>query len=177
MSSKQSGFTLIESLVSLCIVGILATVCVFAFSRSTASSRVLDSAENIRTGLQFARAEAINRNSKTIFKLSDSGWNVWLPGEILLKSKAVMIGEVSVSVSDSDGNQVESVDFGGFGRPLTEIHNSPSYPVIFKITNSGSSCDASKSDSALGCVNVVLNITGQLYTCKIGKSSVPGCPS
>jgi len=75
---RQHGFSLIELLVTIAIVGILAVMGAPTFSKWIQSAQVRTAAESISDGLQLARAEAVRRNTTLRFNLtSASGQADW----------------------------------------------------------------------------------------------------
>lgn len=73
------GFTLIELVTVVAIVGIIAALAGPAFSELTASQRVQTAAEDIFTTLLRARSEAIKQNSDSTITAAGawtSGWTV-----------------------------------------------------------------------------------------------------
>lgn len=77
--NHQSGFTLVELIVTLLIVGILATIAVPGFKSLIASNRQATSYNNILSGLKLARSEAITRREEItaeIMPKDDGGWSL-----------------------------------------------------------------------------------------------------
>lgn len=66
------GFTLIELVVSVAIVGVLLAAAAPGFSAWIANSRVRTTAESIQNGLMLAKAEAVRRNTKVQFVVTSS---------------------------------------------------------------------------------------------------------
>jgi len=76
--TRASGFTLIELMVVVTIMAISATLVGPSFSQAIANYRVRSAAESVLNGLNYARSEAVRRNSAVSFTLAGggSGWTV-----------------------------------------------------------------------------------------------------
>mgnify|MGYP001616275942 CR=1 FL=1 len=75
--SKASGFTLIEMMVAVAIMGILAAVAFPSLQTMLRNSEVRNAAESVVNGLQKARGEAVSRNANVTFGLgAGSSWTV-----------------------------------------------------------------------------------------------------
>ena len=75
--TKSFGFSLVELMVGIVIVGILVTLAMPSFQDVLRNSEVRNAAESITNGLQRARAEAVARNAKVQFVLgTGSSWTV-----------------------------------------------------------------------------------------------------
>lgn len=100
------GFTLIELMIVVSIIAIGAALAAPSFSQLIANYRVRSGAESMINGLNFARAEAVRRNTPVSFSLvaGGSGWNVGLPP---LPATTVL---QSRSNNDSQGLIVASAD-------------------------------------------------------------------
>jgi type IV fimbrial biogenesis protein FimT len=85
------GMTLIELMVTLTIMAICAALVAPSFAQITANYRVRSGAETIIHALNYARAEAVKRNTAVRFTLSGagSGWSISQvsPG-VVLQSRA-----------------------------------------------------------------------------------------
>ena len=73
MRQKNLGFTLIEALVVVTIIGILAALTVPAFTKMLERNRVKGAAESMFNDLQLARTEAIKRNQEIAVQFSGAG--------------------------------------------------------------------------------------------------------
>lgn len=75
---KSSGFTLIELMVVVAVIGILAAFSLPSYTQMIQNTRIKTAAESIQNGLQVARAEAVKRNQPVQFDLrgSDSAWTI-----------------------------------------------------------------------------------------------------
>jgi type IV fimbrial biogenesis protein FimT len=74
---KNAGFSLIELMVSVVVLGILASIAVPSFQTWIRNTQIRNAAESITNGLQRARAEAVSRNTNTTFVMgTDSSWTI-----------------------------------------------------------------------------------------------------
>ncbi len=81
------GFTLIELIVAIAVVGILVAVAVPSFASLVNGNRLTASVNELAAGIQSARMEAIRRNSRVVLCRSDNGstcnagagsWKGWI---------------------------------------------------------------------------------------------------
>lgn len=74
---QQRGLTLLELLVTISILGVLATLAVPAFTTFMTNSRLRAVADNLQSGLHVARMEALKRNETTALLILDEQ-NNWM---------------------------------------------------------------------------------------------------
>ena len=78
MVKRTGGFSLIELMVVIAILGILMSIAVPAFSEWVASQRVRDTAADIHTSLMRARNEATSRGLSVSITPASGNWaNGW----------------------------------------------------------------------------------------------------
>lgn len=70
MSYKRNGFSLVELMVTLAVIGILLALAAPYFSDWAANSRVRSTAEALQNALRKAQSEAIRRNHQTALVLT-----------------------------------------------------------------------------------------------------------
>ena len=71
------GFSLIELIIAIAIVGLVSAIAMPGYATWIKNSRVRTAAESIQNGLQIARAEAVKRNSQIEFKLDPAMNSTW----------------------------------------------------------------------------------------------------
>jgi len=125
----RRGFSLVELMVTVAVLGLLMTLAVPSFSEWIQNSRIRTAAESIQNGVQLARAEAVRRNTRIEFALvgTGGGWVVRLAGggeTIQERSGGEGAGGVVLSTVPADAT---TVVFDGLGRadtrdnPLTAV--------------------------------------------------------
>jgi type IV fimbrial biogenesis protein FimT len=68
--SDQSGFTLLELMITVAILAILAALALPSFQSVLEGRRLVGAAENLFADLQFARSESIKRNEVIRFQVT-----------------------------------------------------------------------------------------------------------
>jgi type IV fimbrial biogenesis protein FimT len=101
---KHSGVTLIELMVVLAVLAVGATLAAPSMGQIITNYRVRAAAESILNGLNFARTEALRRNTPVSFTLASagSGWTV----QQVSSGTALL----SRSNNDSPGTAIASVN-------------------------------------------------------------------
>lgn len=119
---QQRGFTLIEVLVALTILGLLLAMGAPAVGDWLRNAQIRTAAESLQNGLQQAREEAVRRNKAVEFLLvTDSTWQVRLADPSatnrMLASRSSAEGSANVvTVTGPAGANI--VTFDGMGRRM-----------------------------------------------------------
>ena len=129
-ASGETGFSLIELLISLSILGILVSIALPGFRSLLLASEVRGVTTELRSALDLARAEAIRRaTTVTVAKAASSkwadGWNLFVnPGgsatytgaspQVLIR--AFPASPRAADLTDGISNTA-TISFNGTGRP------------------------------------------------------------
>ena len=129
--SRQRGFTLVELMIGLAIVGILVMGALPSYTAWIQNTKIRNAAESVQNALQLARAEAIQRNTSVQFALTtDSGWTVSIvaPAETV-QTRAAAQGSAGVT-STTLPAAATTVTFNSLGRVVPNADGSASLTQV-----------------------------------------------
>ena len=106
----QHGFTLIELMVSLTVLGVLAAIALPSFSEAFLSNRLASFSNSFVAGAHLARSEAIKRNASVTMCRSSNGTSCatsggWQQGWIIFSDSGAG-GNAGNDTVDSDETRV-----------------------------------------------------------------------
>jgi len=162
--ARTAGFTLVEVLVVMVIVGLLAAFSLPSMRRHLANADIRAVAEEMRSGLEQARSEAIRRNTTVRFDRNGSGWNVVLTGsggvpDTTLFSRPPR-GQTQVVVTAD----VDTISFSGSGW------TSP-FGQAMNINLQAPSADNCRPTGGINCLNVAVAAGGLVRSCDPGATA------
>lgn len=126
LNSRHSGFSLIELMIGITIVGILFIMGIPSFKSWIQNTQIRTATEAIQNGIEVARAEAVRRNTLVRFQLTSSVDN----------SCAITTasGNWVVSLDDPSGSCASAKLNEAF--PINDAANNPA-PRIIQIRQGG----------------------------------------
>ncbi|MBD3635065.1 MAG: GspH/FimT family pseudopilin [Methylophaga sp.] len=74
MDVKHKGFTLIELMITLTVLGIIAAIALPNFKSILDGRKLVGAADNLYATLQYARSESIKQNTNVEFQLNAGAW-------------------------------------------------------------------------------------------------------
>ncbi len=119
--ARQRGMSLVEMSITLAIVGILLVLGMPSFVEWLQNSQIRTASSSIMSGLQIARSEAVRRNARVVFTLTNpgvtggTGWTVTLADGTAIQSAPAGEGSRSAVVTATPAG-ANAVTFTGYGR-------------------------------------------------------------
>lgn len=187
---RSSGFSLIELMVAVVVLGILMAVAMPNFNSWIRNARARAVADALQTGLRLAQAEAQRRTHTVVFFLTDTkacdtsataaaGGAYWqvrtVPNALLTNdvAEAVQCGvltDISNGVTLSSSTSTTALCFSADGRQTTQTNpttigvNCTAAAASYDVAPGGSSADKRP-------LRVTVSLAGSIRLCDPNKSS------
>ncbi len=150
LAQKQHGFSLVELLIGVVIIGILLSVGLPAFSLWVENTKTRTASETILNGLQLARTEAVRRNANVRFSLTGTaatGAVTWSVGCV------TVVGDMNFDGEDDCPAIIQSrSDNEGTNSARAGISTATPMPAFTTVLTSGTDMPAGVTFSGLGRV-------------------------
>lgn len=161
------GFTLIELMVTITILGILVMLALPSYGLWISNTQVRNQAESIQNGLRVAQREAAARNGSVSFILTNASpptcsstaatsgvnWAV-CSGSVLIQQSTGKSGSATAVVTSG----FSSVTFDGLGRTNLGAAST------VEVSSTRGACETASSDG-IRCLNVQLSTGGKVRLC------------
>lgn len=118
LKSRSRGYTLVELMIAIVVMGILMSLAVPSFRVWLQNSQIRNATESILNGIQRARAEAVARNANVEFVLgAGSSWVVRVVGGGNIDTRSSSEGSLNVTrtVTPAGATTLTFNSFGGLG--------------------------------------------------------------
>lgn len=133
--TASSGFTLIEILIAIVIVGVLASLAAPSFREYIAAQRIKNASFDLMAALSFARSEALKRNASVAVATTSAatpknwadGWNISV-GATTLRTQNAYTGLVVTA-------SVATLTYGNDGRPTASTAFNIALPTALTGVN------------------------------------------
>lgn len=124
---NERGASLIEVAIVLVVIALTLSFGLPSFTEWSQNTQIRATAESLQSGLQTARTEAVRRNMRIEFRLSDkigtaggTGWSIWsVTPSASIQSKPDAEGSYRIVVSTPSDNLTDRITFDGSGRTPT----------------------------------------------------------
>ena len=161
---SQRGFTLIEIMISLTVLGILLMVALPSFGTWLQNQQLRAASEATLNGLQVARAAAIQRNLLVQFQSGPpgTGWSVTEAGTVnVVQSRSQDEGSPNAVLTVTPA-VATTVTFAPLGNVVANIDATPTV-TLFDVSNpAGGSC---QPGGPMRCLRVTISGGGSLRMC------------
>ncbi|HET9032431.1 MAG TPA: GspH/FimT family pseudopilin [Dokdonella sp.] len=108
---RPKGFTMIELIVVIVLIGIVASVVTFSFTRTLAGARIQAASNDLVAGLRYTRGQAIVKGEQKVLLL-DLEKNTWLaPGKEERKLPEGMILRLTTAQQELTSDKAGGIRF------------------------------------------------------------------
>jgi len=148
---RKDGFTLIELMVTIAIMGIAASIAIPGFARWLPNYRLKSAARDVYSNMQLAKMGAVRENStrRIVFATGAGSYSIWSPGANGnwdgyagddVQVKTVDLSSYQSGVGYGSGNATKAATTAGGALPGDNVsYNPPANVVVF---NSRGTCNA-----------------------------------
>ena len=181
MKQKDNGFTLLEAMIVVAILGIIAAFAVPAYQQVIERNRIKEATESLRADMQFARTQALKLSSDVVVSRTTGNNGAWCYGMDNDGSCVCAQTDTSqanyCSLKRVTGNQFTQTNLSfqsgntvfTFRRGTAFIPGSPNVPCD-DATEVCSTCFSTTNYK----LKVVVNNVGKTEVCTGTANTVPG---
>jgi len=164
-SAMPTGFTIIEVLFTVAVLGILVMMAMPTFGEWLQSQQLRSAAESTINGLQVARAEAIRRNLpvQVAFTAPRTGWSVTEqpPVATFIQGRDANEGSPNAELTITPGGAT-TVTFSPLGGVTANSDGTPAITTLDIKNPFGGACAPA---GAMRCLRVIISAGGTVRMC------------
>ena len=157
---QQSGFTLVELMIVITIIGILAAIAVPSFSDMIERNRLKEAVESLKSDLMFARTEAIKRSAN--INVTIVGTSSWCYG--------INDDNTACACGTAGDCGIKAVDGGQFQGTAIEVDDT-----IFDFRRGTASAMGSTISTSNFSARVRVSNTGRVTVCSANLGGYDAC--
>ena len=162
LKNGSMGFSMIELMVGIVILGLLATMAIPSFQVWIENTQIRSSAESIKSGIQRARSEAVARNAQVQFVLGAGlNWSVIEIGGVSnpIDARSRDEGSAHITVAPLPGGGASMITFNNLGGVVAT--NADGSAPLAGVAIDSSSLSAAQSQD----LQVTIGVGGNVRMC------------
>ncbi len=172
---KNAGFTLLEAMIVVAIIGIVSAFAVPSYQDMLERNRLKQVAEALKSDLQFARTEAIKRSQTVLVTRTPGNAGAWCYG--LSTKSACSCAQVTTTAANyCEIKRIVGADFSSTNMNAAVGNNSS-----FSFRRGTIGADNVTFSTNNYAARVVFSDVGRVKICtpsgSAGVSDYPACPS
>ena len=178
MQTHRGGFSLVELMVIVAIVAILAVVAAPSFTDFLARQRINNAASQLYGDLQFARSEAVQRNTRVALTFDSSAWCY-----VIHTVASGVVCSCTAAGSGSCANAsavalkgVGGADFPGVSLALSSGLSSLVFEPLRGGLEAGGTAGSASFTGSAGSLQIQVNSLGRVRLCAPSGSGTGGHP-
>ena len=164
-AATRAGFTLIEVLFTVAVLGLLVMMAMPTFGEWLLSQQLRAAAEASVNGLQLARAEAIRRNLpvQITFGVPQTGWQIVEapPSAVFVQARQHEEGSPNAQMTATPAGAT-TVTFTPLGGVTI---NSDASPILTRLDVNNPSGGVCQPTGAMRCLRIVVSAGGTVRMC------------